>query len=99
MGQGSGSGKDSQRARRRGIDIGAGLTQVSPAMYWYRHGHFRSDDEARGAFRLAHQQGLDGLGPSTQAWMGMTDEEFAAWMREDALPPMKAGPRPSSRGH
>jgi hypothetical protein len=54
--------------------------------YWYRGGHFRNQDEAIGAFKLAYQQGLDGMGPSIQQWMGLTGPEFDAWMRDDALP-------------
>lgn len=55
-------------------------------MYWHRHGHFKNDDEARGAFRLAYQQGLDGMGASIREWMGMSEAEFDAWMRDDSLP-------------
>ena len=47
---------------------------------------FNSDDEARGAFKLAHQQGLDGTGTSIQAWMGLTREQYDAWMRNGTLP-------------
>ena len=75
-----------QADKRRGVDVGPKLGQVSPVVYWYRGGHFQSDDEARGAFRLAHQQGLDGMGTSIQEWMGLTQAEFDAWMRSDALP-------------
>jgi len=60
--------------------------EVSPASYWYRHGHFKNEDEARGAFKLAYQQGLDGMGKSVQEWMGMTAEEFDSFMRHDAIP-------------
>lgn len=71
------------------IDVTTISGEVSPVIFWYRVGHFRSEEEARGAFRLAHQQGLDGMGKSVRQWMGMTDEEFDAWMRHDALPPLK----------
>lgn len=71
---------------RRSINVGPKMSQVSPVVYWYRGGHFKNDDEARGAFRLAHQQGLDGMGKSIQEWMGLTEEEFNRWMRDDALP-------------
>jgi hypothetical protein len=36
------------------------MGQVSSVKYWFHHHHFRNDDEARGAFELAHQQGLMG---------------------------------------
>lgn len=75
-----------QAEKRRGVDVGPMIGQVSPVIYWYRSGHFANDDEARGAFRLAHQQGLDGMGRTIQEWMGLTDAEFDAWMRSDALP-------------
>jgi hypothetical protein len=75
------------RGSRQSVDIGPGLCQVSPVMYWYKHGHFKNDDEARGAFELAYQQGLDGMGRSTREWMGLTLEQFAAWMRDGTLPP------------
>ena len=75
-----------QADKRRGVDVGPQMGQVSPAVYWYRAGHFKNDDEARGALRLAYQQGLDGMGTSIQEWMGLTDTEFGAWMRSDALP-------------
>jgi len=75
-----------QKDLRRGIDVGPGVNQVSSAAHWYKQGHFKNDDEARGAFRLAYQQGLDGMGTSISDWMGLTAEEYDAWMREDALP-------------
>ena len=59
---------------------------------WYRLGHFKSESEARGAFELAYQQGLDGMGSSIHAWMGMTGDEYDAWMRCGALPPMRRRP-------
>jgi hypothetical protein len=75
-----------QREHRRGVDVASGLLQVSSAAYWHKHGFFKNDDEARGAFRLAHHQGLDGMGESIQEWMGLTPEEFDAWMRTDEIP-------------
>lgn len=75
-----------QTERKKTIDIGPHFDQVSPVSYWYRGGYFRNQDEAIGAFKLAYQQGLDGMGPSIQLWMGLTDAEFDAWMRDDALP-------------
>jgi hypothetical protein len=77
-----------QKDHRRGIDVGSNFLQVSPVMYWYRNDHFQNEDEARGAFRLAYQQGLDGMGKSIQEWMGLTEKEFDAWMRNDELPKM-----------
>jgi hypothetical protein len=85
--------KINQADVRRGVDVGP-MVQVSPAMYWYEHGHFKNDDEARGAFRLAYQQGMDGMGTSVEGWMGLTSVQFAAWMRDDALP--KLGKRGTS---
>ncbi|MDO8989888.1 MAG: hypothetical protein Q7U91_09665 [Sideroxyarcus sp.] len=76
----------SQKAKRSGNDVGPKMSQVSPVAYWYKNGHFRNEDEAKGAFRLAYQQGMDGLGKSIQEWMGLTDKEFDAWMRNDSLP-------------
>lgn len=74
---------------RRGIDVGPRLTQVSTVADWYHGGQFANDDEARGAFRLAYQQGLDGMGASIAKWMGLTDEEYDAWMLNDSLPKKK----------
>ncbi len=79
--------KTTQEEHRRNIDVGPYHSQVSPVMYWYQHGHFKNDDEARGAFKLAHQQGLDGMGKSIADWMGMTDDEYNQWMMNDQLPP------------
>jgi hypothetical protein len=75
-----------QREMKPRIDVGPGMGQVSTAAYWYRHGHFENDDQARGAFELAYQQGMDGMGTSVQEWMGLTEEEFGAWMRHGSLP-------------
>ena len=75
-----------QKDKRRGINVGPKIEQVSSATYWYRAGHFANDDEARGAFRLAYQQGLDGMGTSIAEWMGLTDTEYDAWMRNASLP-------------
>lgn len=75
-----------QAEKRRSIDVGPGLNQVSTVLYWYQGGQFLNDDEARGAFRLAYQQGLDGMGASIADWMGLTDEEYSAWMRDNSLP-------------
>lgn len=69
------------------------MFQVSTARSWHRAGHFANEDEARGAFKLAYQQGLDGMGKSIAEWMGLTTTEYDAWMRDDALPRGKRGPR------
>lgn len=76
-----------QKEIKQSIDVGPGMGQVSTVAYWYKHGYFANDDEARGAFRLAYQQGLDGMGKSIQKWMGLSDQEFDAWMRDNSLPP------------
>jgi hypothetical protein len=60
--------------------------KVSSVMFWYRCGHFRSEAEALGAFKLAHQQGLDGMGDSVREWLGMTENEFRQWMVREELP-------------
>ncbi len=78
--------RDEREARKR-ISVGAGMNQVSPVGYWYKHGRYRSDDEARGAFDLAHQQYLDGLGETAAQWMGLTADEFNAWYADGTLPP------------
>lgn len=75
-----------QKEHRQSIDVGPGTTQISPVMYWYKNNMFKNEDEARGAFRLAYQQALDGLGASVAGWMGLTPEQFSAWMRDDSLP-------------
>lgn len=72
---------------RQRINIGPTFGQVSPVAYWWKHGQFKSEEEARGAFRLAYQQGMDGMGPSVREWMGLTEKQFDAWMRSDELPP------------
>lgn len=77
-----------QREHRQRIDIGPAMGQVSPVVYWYNGGHFTNDDEARGAFRLAYQQALDGMGASMHEWMGLTAAQFDLWMRDPQwLPP------------
>jgi hypothetical protein len=78
-----------QKEMRQGIAVDKGIRDVTSVGVWYREGHFETEEEARGAFKLAYQQGLDGMGKSIAAWMGLTDQEYDAWMREDALPPKK----------
>jgi hypothetical protein len=77
---------NTQREHRQGIDVGPGMNQVSSAHYWYQAGHFANEDEARGAFKLAYQQALDGMGRTNAEWMGITHAEYDEWMRSDALP-------------
>ena len=79
-----------QKTYRRQIDAGPRIEQVSSVVYWYENHYFKNDDEARGAFRLAYQQGLDGLGKSIAAWMGLTSEQYDAWMRDNALPTLRS---------
>jgi hypothetical protein len=76
----------SQASIRKSVDVGSDIKQVSTVAYWYRSNYFASEDEARGAFLLAYQQGLDGMGRSTSHWMGLTDEEYAGWMKNEELP-------------
>jgi hypothetical protein len=78
-----------QKEMRRGVSVGGGFFDVTSVTSWYRAGHFKTDEEALGAFKLAHQQALDGMGASHAEWMGLTADEFNAWMRTDALPPSK----------
>lgn len=75
-----------QAEKRRGIDVDTALTSVTSVAAWYRSGQFASDEEALGAFKLAYQQGMDGMGESPEKWMGLTDEEFKAWMLHNTLP-------------
>ena len=78
-----------QREMRQGIAVDGGLRDVTSVTWWYRAGHFQSEEAAAGAFELAYQQGMDGMGKSTAAWMGMTEAEFDDWMRNKKLPPKK----------
>jgi hypothetical protein len=78
--------RTTQRAHRRSVSVGPSVADVSPVAYWHKHDHFKNEDEARGAFRLAYQQGLDGMGESIAAWMGLTSAEYDAWMRNESLP-------------
>lgn len=78
--------KPSQKEHRRGIDVGPGPLQVSPVMYWYKRGRFENDERAQGAFFLAYQQAMDGMGSSIHEWMGLTEEQLNAWMHSNKLP-------------
>ena len=55
----------------------------------YRADHFTSEEDAMGAFKLAYQQAIDGMGVGPQDWMGMSPEEYSAWMTNDSLPQKK----------
>ncbi len=66
----------------RSIQVGRHLGQVSPPTYW----EGLTGDRLRGALDLAYFQYLDGLGASASEWMGLTEEEFSAWMRDGAIP-------------
>lgn len=79
-----------QREIRRAVTVGDGVSdgfsEVSTAKTWWRAGHFDSPTEARGAFRLSHQQALDGMGEGVAHWMGLTESEFSDYMRSGRLP-------------
>jgi hypothetical protein len=75
-----------QNTVRGSVEVGPGFDKVTPVSWWYRKGAFKSDDEARGAFRLAYVQALDGMGTGIAQWMGLTDSEAAEWMRNERLP-------------
>lgn len=75
-----------QRELKHRVDIGPAMGQVSPVGYWYKHGHYPNDEQARGAFDLAWQQYMDGMGKSAEEWMGLTTEEVDAWHRDGTLP-------------
>ncbi len=74
---------------KRGVTVAGGIGSVTTVSDWYKNGHFATEEQALGAFKLAHQQALDGMGQSHQEWMGMTSGEFEAWMRNDELPKRK----------
>ncbi len=71
---------------RRKIEVGPGMSQVSSVMYWFKNGHFKNNEEAHGAFKLAYQQGMDGMGVSVRDWMGLSEEQLNAWMNSGLLP-------------
>jgi hypothetical protein len=81
--------KITQRQMRQGIDVDGGFTSVVSVTSLYRAGFFRTEEAAMGAFLLACQQGLDGMGKSIGEWMGMTETEYDSWMRDKTLPPLK----------
>lgn len=80
-----GPGREQSRLRQA-VVVGDGFDGVSSAMRWWRSGHFDSPAEARGAFKLAHQQALDGMGEGGAHWMGLSKAEFDDWMRSGKLP-------------
>lgn len=64
------------------------MDRVSSVGHWYRCGDFANADEARGVFKLAYRQHVDGMGASAEEWMGLTTADFYAWMRDGSLPPI-----------
>lgn len=78
--------KITQREMRQGIIVDGGLMDVSSVTYWYRFGHFGSEEAAVGAFELAYQQAMDGMGKSIESWMGMTEAELNEWRENKTLP-------------
>ena len=76
----------SQKEIRSVVNVGPNIGQVSTVSYWYKHGHFSTEDEAKGAFKLAYQQGLDGMGVNIQEWMGLSASEYDDWVRFEGLP-------------
>jgi hypothetical protein len=62
---------------------------IRTVMELYRDDVFKNRIEARGAFELAYQQGVAGLGDSVQEWMGLNDREYDDWLRDETLPPPK----------
>lgn len=81
--------KINQREIRSSIDLGPQLGQVTTVTDWYRQGKFTNEDQALGAFELAYQQGMDGMGKTVREWMGMSDEELNVYLRDNRLPPMR----------
>jgi hypothetical protein len=79
--------KITQREMREGIAVDGSFTDVISVTSLYRARFFKSDEAAMGAFELACQQGLNGMGKSIGEWMGMTEAEYDDWMREKKLPP------------
>ena len=75
-----------EKVLRQDIPVGRRPDQVTPVAYWYQNDFFTSDEEARGAFRLAYEQATDGMGCSVAEWMGLTEEELEAWKRSEQLP-------------
>jgi len=69
-----------------GDGVNDGFSEMTTAKSWWMRGHFDNPAEARGAFKLAHQQGLDGMGKGVAHWMGLTESEFSVYMRKSKLP-------------
>jgi hypothetical protein len=77
-----------QREHRQSIAVDTNsLHDVTSVGRWYKAGHFENEEQARGAFKLAYQQAMDGMGKSIAQWMGLSETELNAWMRSGALPP------------
>ena len=75
-----------QSAAKAGVKVDGGFLDVTSARAWWEAEHFDSPAEARGAFKLAYQQGMDGMGSSPRQWMGLSEKAFNTWMRSGALP-------------
>lgn len=52
--------------------------------FWHDHGHFKNEDESRGALFVAYQAWLDGAPWET---LGLSHDEYNAWVRNDEVPP------------
>lgn len=74
-----------QATHRQEIEVGAGSEQVSPVMYWIEQG-LLDGEAARGAFFLAYQQSLDGMGKSKCEWLGISEEQMSDYIRFDKIP-------------
>ena len=51
-----------QSVAKAGVKVDGGFLDVSSARFWWEAEHFDSSAEARGAFKLAYQQWMDGMG-------------------------------------
>ena len=87
-----------QSVAKAGVKVDGGFLDVSSARFWWEAEHFDSSAEARGAFKLAYQQGMDGMGRSPREWMGLDEKAFDAWMRNGALPSDMSVPETDRNG-
>lgn len=68
--------KNQQQATiRQQVDVGPMLNQVSPLSYWIGQ-TIMTPEGVIGAFELAYQQCLDGMGVSLEQWTGLTSEQI-----------------------
>jgi hypothetical protein len=81
-----------QVAAKASVRVDGGILDVTSARAWWEAEHFDSPAEARGAFKLAYQQGMDGMGSSPREWMGLDEKAFDAWMRKGTLPSDEPAP-------